>query len=308
MTAIRVLLVLAAATALAAADDPARLGAEQLRAWSGVDPVHERGVGGLATVDGVEIGADEVLAKLFSTHTELVYAALESSVRAHVLQLEATRLGVFVEVAALELEVGRVLKAQQDRFKFEAGPDQDFERYVANRYRITPEAYRSVIRREVLEQMLLVRTVRYSSRQAERMVCRVIVVKDREKADELAEKLAEGANFARLAEQNSIDRSAVRGGLLAPVTRSTTEPLLAGAGAIPAGTVAGVEPLTNEGVTLFRLLKVDGLLAADSRPYVEQRAELEAELEERPVETIELAEWDRAVRARHAIDVKLAKP
>ncbi|MBL8767776.1 MAG: peptidyl-prolyl cis-trans isomerase [Planctomycetes bacterium] len=291
--------------ALAATEDPTRLGPERLREWSGVDPVHQRG---LATVDGVDVGADAVLAKLFATHTELVYAALESTVRAQVLQLEAERLGVFVDVAALELEVGRVLKSQQDRFAFEAGPDQDFERYIASRYRITPEAYRSVIRREVLEQMLLVRTVRLSSRQAERMVCRVIVVKEREKADELAEKLAEGANFARLAEQNSIDRSAVRGGLLAPIARSTAEPLLVHAAELEPGALAPVEPLTNEGVTVFRLLKVDAHLPADPRPYAEQRADLEAELEERPVEAIELAEWDRAVRARHAIDVKLAKP
>lgn len=297
-------LVLASAT-WAATDDPPRVGAEQLRAWSDADPVHQRG---LATVDGVEIGADEVLAKLFSTHTELVYAALESTVRAQVLQLEAERLGVVVDVASLELEVGRVLKTQQDRFAFEAGPDQDFERYVANRYRITPEAYRSVIRREVLEQMLLVRTVRYASRQSERMICRVIVVKEKEKADELAEKLAEGANFARLAEQNSIDRSAVRGGLLAPVARTNGEPLLVGAAALEAGALAPVEPLTNDGVTLFRLLKVERHLPADPRSYAEQRAELEAELEERPVEAIELAEWDRAMRARHSIEVKLAKP
>ena len=32
--------------------------------------------------------------RLFATHTELVYAALESTVRAQVLQLEAERLGV----------------------------------------------------------------------------------------------------------------------------------------------------------------------------------------------------------------------
>jgi len=31
-------------------------------------------------------------------------------------------------------------------------------------------------------------------------------------------------------------------------------------------------------------------------------------LEERPVEAIELSDWDRAVRARYPIEVKLAKP
>ncbi len=306
MNALTALLLACAASAVAVAQDDAnRLGAERLRSWSDADPVHQRG---LATVAGVEIDADDVLAKLFSTNTELVYAALESTVRAQVLQLEAERLGVFVDVASLELEVGRVLKAQQDRFAFEAGPEQDFERYIAERYRITPEAYRSVIRREVLEQMMLVRTVRLASRQSERMVCRVIVVKEREKAEELAEKLNEGANFARLAEQNSIDRSATRGGLLAPIARSTSEPLLVGAAAVEAGKLAPIEALTNDGLTVYRLLKIDSLLPADTRAYADQRAELETELEERPVEAIELSDWDRAVRARYPIEVKLAKP
>lgn len=287
----------------AAADEP--LGAEALggaagRAALGSDPV-------LAVVDGEEIRAEDVLPFLFLTRTEQVFGALEQAVRRKLVARDAERFGVTVSRATLAANVTEVLKAQDDDFRLQAGPDQSFETYIRERYGTDPDVYRRCVEAQVLDELMLARVIRYEARQQERLEVRILVVDDVLTAREVIEQLAAGANFAALAKQHSLDRSAARGGLFPPVGIDCPHPLLLGAADLAEKEIAEISTIERGETRLYRVLKLERRLPADLRPYPSQAAEIEAELENRALDPFEAIEWDRRVRARHAIEVRMGR-
>ncbi len=261
----------------------------------------------LAVADGEEVRAGEVLPLLFLTHTELVYAALEQAVRRRLMVKEARRLGVHIGADQVEKSMAAVLKAQSDEFELAAGPGSDFEQYILERYGTTSQAYRAAVRDQVMEELFLARLIRYQARLEERIQVRVIVVEGFDAAREIAAKLDEGANFAALARAQSLDRSARLGGLLPPVARDCPHPLLQGAASLKPGQRAELSSIPGKSGELFRILRLEKELPADSRPYGEQAAEIERELETRALDPFELTEWDRRVRERYRIEVRMGR-
>lgn len=261
----------------------------------------------LAIADGEEIRAAEVLPLLFLTHTELVYAALEQAVRRRLMIKEARRLCVRIGADQVEKSVAAVLKAQSDEFELAAGPGRDFEQYILERYGTTSAAYRAAVRDQVMEELFLARVIRYQARLEERIQVRVIVVEGMDAAREIAGKLDEGANFAALARAQSIDRSAAQGGLLPPVARDCPHPLLQGAASLKPGERAELSSIPGKSGELFRILRLEKELPADARPYSEQAADIEQELETRVIDPFELTEWDRRARERYRIEVRMGR-
>jgi hypothetical protein len=262
---------------------------------------------GVATVGGERVRARDVLGPLFLSHTDVVYAALEQAIRRRVMMAEARAAGVVVPPELADRETERLLAAQQNEYKLAVGPDGDFEQYIEQRYGTSPAVYRAAVRDQVLEQLFLARTIRHEAMQHERMQVRVLVVEDLELARELLGKLKEGANFAALAKKHSIDRSAANEGLLAPVALDCPNPLLAGAAALEPGQLAEVEVVEKDGIKLFRLLALVARIPAQPGTFAALEAEVEKSLAERAVDPFEVAEWDRRVRPRHPIEVRLGR-
>lgn len=298
-------IVWVAFAALAFAGDDAPLDGNALRAAAGRvalggDPV-------LAVVEGEEVRAEDLLPFQFLTRTEQVFAALEQEVRRRLLVREATRLGVTVPRAELDRKVAEVLKAQDDDYRLQAGPDRAFEAYIQDRYGIAPSVYRRCVEAQVLDELMLARVVRYDLRLRTRLEVRVLVVDDVDVAREVMDELAEGANFAALAKQVSVDASKNRGGLFPPIGEDCPHPLLEGAKDLAEKEVSDVATVVRGKTRLFRLLKLERRHAADPRPYAEQAAEIESELAERPLDPFEALEWDRRARDRYRIEVRLGR-
>lgn len=291
----------------ASAGNPADSHAEQLGVAELRKPQSAAGGDVLALVDGQEIRPADVFPVLFLTQTELMYAALEQTVRSRLMMLEADRLQVRIPSDQLDAKVAGVLKSQNNEFKLAAGPEQDFEEYVSRRYGTSPDVYRGAVRRRVLEELFMSRLIRFEARQHERVQVRLIVVEDVELAREISDKLAEGANFAALARSHSIDPSAQLGGAFPPVARDCPHPLLDGVRELQPGGVSEVSAVERQGKRLFRILRLDRLLPADPRPFEQQSAEIGAELEQRPIDPFEIAEWDRRARERYPIEVRLGR-
>lgn len=260
-----------------------------------------------AVVDGAEIGAADVLPVLFLTHTDLIVGAVEQAMRRRLMLAEAEHYSIRVARATADAEVERVVQAQSDQFELVAGPGEKFESYIQEHYDTDAATYRVAVRAQVLEELFLTRVIRYEARLQDRNQVRIIVLKDPSLAEELRAKLSEGANFAALAKKESIDRSAAAGGLFPPLAADCPNPLLAGVGALQPGDVSAVSVIERDGVKLYRILKLEKRLAADRRPFPEQETEIEAELRDRPLDPYEIFEWDRRVRARHQIEVRLGK-
>ncbi len=280
--------------------DASALGVAPGRAALGGDPV-------LAVVDGDEVRADDLLPFLFLTRTEHVFAALEQEVRRRLVAKEAASLGVTVPRPTVDEKVRQVLKAQDDDFRLQAGPDRSFEEYIRDRYGVDPAVYRRCVEQQVVHELMLARVVRYDLRRQERLQVRILVVDDVAVARDVLDKLAEGANFAALAKQVSVDRSAARGGLFPPVGVDCPHPLLAGARDLAEKEIAEISTVERGGTRLFRVLKLEKRFPPDPRPFAEQAAEVEAELEERPLDPFEALEWDRRARERHRIEVRMGR-
>ncbi len=261
----------------------------------------------LATIDGVPVESGDVLPLLYLTQTEMVFAALEQAVRRKLLLEEVARLSITVDESTVEAAAARVLKDQTANFQLAAGPDQDFEKFLEQRYGTTKEAYRAAVRTQVLEELFLERAIRFEASQHERLVVRIIVVDQLDKAKEIQDKLKEGANFAALAKTHSIDRSSKEGGLFPPVAADCPHPLLVGLADLAEGQLTDVSSYAKDGITVFRIAKLERRLPAESGTWAEKKAGIEASLADLPIDPFEIVEWDRRVRARHSIEVRLGK-
>ncbi|MFH0944362.1 MAG: peptidylprolyl isomerase [Planctomycetota bacterium] len=261
----------------------------------------------LAVVDGKEIRVQDLFPVLFLTHTDLMYAALEQAVQRNLMLREVERLDISLDSVKLEENVATVLKTQDDEFKLAAGPDFDFEQFIKNRYGTEPAVYRQAVKNQVLEELFLARLVRYEARLREQAVVRMIVLEDLEVAKEIEAKLKDGANFVALAKAHSIDRTQSEGGLFPPVARDCPHPLLDGIAALEPGQVSGISTIERGGRRLYRLLRLEKLISGDLRPYAEQAQEIEQELEQRAIDPFEIMEWDRRVRERYPIELRLGR-
>lgn len=288
---------------------------------AGDDPVPERfdfhaigkpaegndAAGVLAKVDGREVRAPDLVSLLFLSQTQVVFAALEQAVRRELVRSEAERAGITVGASALDVAVAKVLKQQDDDFKLAAGPEQDLERYLEDRYGTTPRAYRAIVRQQVIEELFLARVIRYEFQQVDRGRLRLIVLDDRDAANTVREKLKEGANFAALAKQQSIDPSGKQGGLFPPLPLDCPHPLVKDAARLKVGETSDVGEADIGGHHVYWIARLEEKLPADTRPYSEQAAAIDKELEARPIDPFEHLEWDRRVRERHAVEIRLGR-
>lgn len=270
--------------------------------------VGDEGVGRvLAVVDGEEITAEDVVTALFLTQTNVVFSAVETAIRRSLVIREARRLGVTVREGDLEIQVEGVLERQDNEFKMAAGPDFEFEDFIRERYGTSPATYREAVRSQVLEELFLSRLVRFDSRQRERMRIRMVIVEDIDLAKEILRKLEAGANFAALARTHSIDRTSESGGLYPPVALDCPNPLLGGLAELPEGTLAEVSTFSEAGFVVYRVARLEERLPADLRDYAEQEAEIRVGLEKSPLDPFEMMEWDRRLRDRYPIEVRLGR-
>jgi hypothetical protein len=144
---------------------------------------------------------------------------LRDLLKEQVIRQEAARLGVHFTAPELEqevqLELGRVREAIRQQW---AGSGVGLEQLLTLRGR-TMEEFIEELRRKVEVNLLLEALVLLESLGTERVEIRLIQLRSREQADEIRHKLAEGADFGRLAALDSIHDSSEQQGLLPPFSR-----------------------------------------------------------------------------------------
>lgn len=288
----------------AAEAPPGALGAAALR--NSVAGLPDDGV--LATVEGEPLHARDVVGLLYLQEPEAVFGVLEQAIRRRLVGFEATRLGVFVSAARLDAAVDRFVKEQMAAFHMKRGPDVDFAKYMEETYGTSTAAYRAILKDVALENLLLERVVRYSSRSSDRVQFRLLALDSLEKAKEVHAKLLEGANFGALAKAESKDsRARENGGLVPPVPASSDHAVAVAVSRLEPGEITDIRSETKFGQTLYWIAKLEKRLAADPRPYPEVASELDRELETAALDGVELILWDQEVRKRYAIAVRLGR-
>lgn len=163
---------------------------------------------------------------------------------------------------------------------------------MLNRYGISENIWQMIMRRQAMLDKLANREVELSEEELKRafgeqygrkVVVRHIQTPSLEDAQELLDKLQEGADFAELAESESTNPSAADGGLLPPIGRDTENvPPAIRSAAMAMEEVGELSEPVQSGTT-FHVLKLDRVIPPQDVELPDVRDELEADLREREI-------------------------
>jgi hypothetical protein len=241
---------------------------------------------------------------VYDRYRERWVEAAEALVEEHLVALERRRLGVSVPPAALDAAVEAEAKARAEQVRARFGPKAELAESVRAYYGLDVEAWKRRVLRPRLDTVLaLHRVVRLSQRLRERVAVRVIVVRDRARADALAAKLSRGADFALTALEESLDASKAAGGTLPPIARgdlAVPEVERALFAAAPGALVGPLEVATPSGVEvhLYKVVSHDAAWTGDPASIA---ARLEADLRASPVAAAEVERWSTRARREHGV-------
>ncbi|MFO0984935.1 MAG: peptidyl-prolyl cis-trans isomerase [Planctomycetota bacterium] len=271
------------------------VGAEQMKIPQGArDRV-------LARVGDQDVRASDLYQLMFVSFNRETTDAIKKSILNLIVAKEAARIGARVPDSQIAAEQERLLGEQKRQFQESYKGSLSFEDYVNVNLRLEPAAYQAVLRQAVVENLFLERVVRFESRLEERRAARVLVVRDRTKAEALRGDLQSGASFDSIARRESIDPTREQGGLLPALPVSFKSPLTDGIEGLAAGELSPVLAMGDGQVTLYKIMKLEEILPADPRPYAEQEDELRTDTERRPVHPAELLAWEKKMWQRYAI-------
>ncbi|MEW6743685.1 MAG: peptidylprolyl isomerase [Planctomycetota bacterium] len=255
----------------------------------------------LARVGDEEVRASDLYLPLRIEWPARVDAALRDRVREIFIRREAALHDVTIGEAEVEGRLRDVLEDQARRVSEALEGRVAFEDFVRGQYGMEPEDFRRVVRRKVVASLLLERLVRYQALLEDRYELAVILVRTRVEAEELQQKLLEGASFEVLAREHSTHATAASGGRLPPLPATFKSPLTDGALALRPGEVSPVIPVSFGEETLFKILRLLEVLPASSGSFKELEAEIEAGLAARPVDGLELPAWEQRMAERYAV-------
>jgi parvulin-like peptidyl-prolyl isomerase len=189
-----------------------------------VYPIKDLPVDVVAEVNGAPVSRQELHAAMLE---ETGMEVLRELIKERVIRQEAERAGVHFAGEELDREVQAELTRVRDRLRREYGgsrPTLEELLAVAGR---SIESFLEELRRRVEVKMLLEAMVLLDRLAVERVEIRLIQVRTRETAESVLHRLAEGADFSRLAAKESIHASGERGGLWPPFARGSFKDLYA---------------------------------------------------------------------------------
>ncbi len=250
----------------------------------------------VAVVAGRPVYVSELLTQWVYARNHEVLKQLDNLALGRIVEAEAQRLQVRVEPAFTTAAYERTVAEMEAEIK-KKNPKLGFDSYVDRVMGLDPIRYRQQLRDVALRQQLGERVARAWLLSAERSDVRLIVAKDDTQAAVVKAGLAAGKDFADLARLHSADASSADGGRIPPVVRSDS-PIgrLAFSGEV--GKVVG--PLTEAGRQLWMLVESRPVPLTGAWP--ELAAAVEADLAQRPVDELEMAQWRSAMQLRYEVD------
>jgi hypothetical protein len=160
----------------------------------------------------------------------------------------------------------------------------------------------------VLASLLLERAVRLDQLRVSTDSIALILVDDENLAKELVTQIQAGASFSVLAKQHSKHVSATAGGELPPIPVDAKVPVLDGRETMQPGDLLGPAPITLEGKSLWRIMRLSARQVATDKPWSDLRDGIEAELAARPMSAEELAVFEARAVDRYRVSTPLVKP
>jgi parvulin-like peptidyl-prolyl isomerase len=244
-------------------------------------PPHERPKHDvMAVVNGQDIRRDALATACVERYGEEV---LEGIVNKRLIQHHCRNRGIQVTDAEIDAEIDRMAK------RFKIGREQLLKDVIQRQRGVSEAQYRNdmlwpmiAIRKVAAEQLTVTDqqiNEAYEAQFGEGVKCRLIVVGDRQLAEQLHRQLAGNpADFARLAMQHSVDvNSASIGGLIQPIRRHVGDKAIEQeVFSLQENQVSKIIPVAEQ----FAILKCEGRLPARNVPLESVRDELVEQIKE----------------------------
>lgn len=224
----------------------------------------------VAVVNGEPITRTELADFLIDSFSK---EGMEILIRRVLVEQEATKNKLVISQEEIDIRVNQMIDIEVNKLKSRYGPDKkdEFEKELekmgydeAGLRKKLSERILLDVKPQLMAEKLIVNTIKvseeelkavYAEKYGEKVQVRQIVVKTKEEADEVLRKYNAGADFAKLANESSLDRpSAAKGGLMQPF--STYTQLGKSLASLKKGDVTDVVPSKSG----FHIFKVEGLI------------------------------------------------
>ncbi len=251
----------------------------------------------VAVVAGKPIGATELLTQWLHRDSFEVFQQLNYIVASRLVMLEAARLSIAPDDAAIEKSYKAAVEEMEKDIQ-KKKPGVTLDKYVDTFLGLDPLRYRETLRANALRGWLASRCVRAWVLQSEHANVRLIALRSEDELKAAQADLAAGQSFEEVAKKRSADPSAKDGGRIPPVVKSAS-PMGKLAFNTPVGSVGG--PQYEQGAWL--LVKVDSRPEPLQGSWKDFAAQIEQSLAARAIDDIEYKQWETAMQARYAIDL-----
>jgi parvulin-like peptidyl-prolyl isomerase len=196
---------------------------------------------------------------------------------------QARKLGIELDDADLSNRLEADEKRLLAQVEKDLGQGVTLATYVERQFGIDIDEFRRWQRLTLARNLYRQYVVRFLALRVDRVQVRVLQTRDRATIDELARRIAEGADFATLALRHSEDDSRKEGGMLPPLRRDASHPIVARAFELQPGEVSPVVTLESPAGPRHYLIYCLKRMPGREVPFPEVRAELDREIATQPL-------------------------
>lgn len=244
----------------------------------------------VARIGDLSLKKSHAFSRLMVADPKLALSAVDLLVFDVLIARHAERYDIEVDAAAVEKLAAAEEERMRQQVETELGGDMDFPAYVFGMFGMRLSDWQRTLRLRTAQRLYHGYVIRYLALREDRVLVRFLMHRDREIADEVYEKVREGADFATLALRWSEDGRR-EGGLLPAFGRGFPHPVADVAFTLEKGQVStpfrreiGEEP------RWFVVYCLDRFAGRDV-PFAEVRAEIEADLANKPLTQLETSAY-----------------
>ena len=226
-------------------------------------------------------------ARLLTAHPKLALSAVDLLVFDVLVARHAQQFGIRVDPARVEALAAAEERTIASQVAVELGADTDLATYVWRLFGMRLSDWRHTLRLRTAQRLYQGYVIRYLALREDRVHVRFLVHKDPKVAQEVADKVRAGADFATLAARHSQDPTSRDGGLVPPFGRGFRHPIVDAAFGLAPGAVSQpFEALHGEERRWFVVYCLAQLPGRDV-DFAAVREEIDRGLEERPLSELE---------------------
>jgi parvulin-like peptidyl-prolyl isomerase len=261
-------------------------------------PDPQRGDVEVARVGDLVLRQSHAFARLLAADPKLALSAIDLLVFDVLVCRHAQQFGIRVDPVRVHELAQRDEEQLQAQVRQELGAQLEFADYVWRIFGMRIADWRRTAELRVAQRLYQGYVIRYLASREDRVQVRYLVHRDKKVVEEVAQKVADGADFATLALRHSEDSFRRDGGLLPPFGPGFPHPAADVAFGLQKGQLSPVHEAEVAGEKRYYLVYCLDRIPGKDQPFEAVRAEIDKDLQERPLTAIETNAYTLRWRGR----------